>query len=441
MVGLKNRLLKDFNDLSWMNENINYDSVNDILEKEKNQSIKLLSESLDKLPNNINTLKLNKECTGCTCCKNICPVNAISFDKNAEGFMEPYIDDEKCILCGKCLKKCPQKKIINNNLKKQACYVAQIKDKDKLLVSASGGVFYALAKKFLDQNGIVYGAAYTKNIAIEHIRINNIHEVHKLQGSKYVQSHLNNIFKKVEEDLKNGLKVLFSGTPCQIAGLHEFLSKPYKNLFTIDLICHGVPSQAIFKKYLSYLERKYKGKIVSYDFRNKEKKGWDTNYKIEFESGKKIFGSGKLDIYYQAFLTGKIYRECCYQCKYANMNRVSDITIGDFWGIENVLPEFNTINGVSGILINSEKGKKIFDEIGNSLEFYEVDPNELKKYNGNLNTPTNRPDIRNIIYTDLKDKEFKNTVIFSAYNKSIKNIISYKIPTNLKLRIKKVMKK
>ena len=234
--------------------------------------------------------------------------------------------------------------------------------------------------------------------------------------------------------------MLFSGTPCQVAGLKTYLRKSYERLVTIDIICHGVPSQKMFKKSVEHDESKMGSQMTNYEFRNKEKRGWDTNFKKTFSNGKTSYGSGKLDAYYKAFLNGEIYRECCYKCQYANMQRPSDMTLGDFWGIEKELPDFNAYDGVSCVIVNTEKGQTLLDDISNELVVKEVDLDQIVKHNHNLSAPTSRVSKRNAMYLNIDQQDFKDMDIFKLHSINIKHYISYIIPTNLKLKLKKLLK-
>lgn len=392
--------------------------------------------------NNISVLN-KKNCTGCRMCEQICPVNAIRTVENNEGFIEPIIDEEKCINCGLCAKRCPQLNDLEiKKLEKVETYAAKNKNVNEQKVSSSGGVFSNLANYVLENNGIVYGAAFNDELEIEHIGINNKNDLEKLRGSKYVQSNTKHTFKEVKENLENDIIVLYSGTPCQIAGLKTFLGKEYKKLITVDLICHGVPSPKLFNKYLKWLEEKNKSKIKKYEFRNKEKSGWGLTAKVLFENGNKKYINANLDPYYKTFLESKTYRECCYSCKYANINRISDITLADYWGIEKEHPEFADENGVSAIIINTSNGQEIFDKIKNKLELQNTTLKNILEKNENLKKPSNRNEIRDNIYKNIEKVGFDNYMISDMkFKKEIKDVIKWIIPSSMKKKVKLIIRR
>ena len=272
MTNLENRVIKDYNDLSIINKDINYKEINTILKERREESKELLKEAIQGKINNIDILNKHYKCCGCRACEQVCPKNAIKIIENEEGFWEPKVDYKLCVNCGICTKTCPQLNRREENNFSQLAYAVKNKNLEERKMSSSGGVFSLLAKYVLEKKGSVYGVAFNSNLEAEHIRITSPNDLYKLRGSKYVQSNTNNSYSKVKKDLENNLLVLYSGTSCQIEGLKRYLNKEYENLFTIDLVCHGVPSQKLFKKYLNYLEEKYNSKVIDYKFRAKERK-------------------------------------------------------------------------------------------------------------------------------------------------------------------------
>lgn len=383
-----------------------------------------------------------KDCTGCRMCEQICPVNAVTMKENKEGFIEPVINKEKCINCGLCFERCPQlNSLSNNGLDKVEVYAAKNNNVEVQRCSSSGGIFFALAEYVLKNNGVIYGCAFNKDIVAEHMRIDNIDDLVKLRGSKYVQSDTKDTFKTVKMDLNDKKFVLYSGTPCQIAGLRLFLGKKYENLITVDLVCHGVPSPKLFKKYKEWLEKRYNSKIVNYEFRNKEKNGWGLTSKIVFENGKTKFLDSRLDPYYKTFLDSITYRESCYNCKYANTNRISDITLADYWGIEKEHSEFYDKFGVSAVIINTFKGKKIITEIGQCISLRYSELNKVISRNSNLIQSSERKNIRDNIYKMIDDMDFdeysKRELKFKVNKKDfVKNLV----PSTLKSFIRKILR-
>lgn len=381
--------------------------------------------------NNINKIKHN-ECTGCFSCLDICPVCAIGkTEKN--GFFYPKIYDN-CINCGKCLKNCPVEKKYNfiNQEHKLFAYSYGL-DSQKILSSASGAAFFSLADYFINNNGIVYGAHYDSDMKVKHCRINSSNEIKKLQGSKYIQSDLENIYKSVLNDLKNGKKVLFSGVPCQVMALRNFLeafSYESDNIYFVDLICHGVSSPIIWQDYLHFIEKKYKLNIIDYSFRNK-KVSWE-NYNIDIinKENKKINDTTGAEIFINLFCKDVILRPSCFQCDFCKTTRVGDITIGDCWGIKEKNPELYNKNGVSFVKINTKQGFNLIDIFKNSGEFNSI---EIENYiQTNLRTPTKKP---------VEFEEFWEMYNEKGFNEVSRKYGGYNFIRNLKKIIKKILRK
>ena len=444
LTGLQDRILTKYDDFSFINKNIDFSECNTIIENERKRSIELLKKAIIGENNNtIDLLNKHYKCTGCRMCVQICPVKAIDMKENEEGFFEPIINKEKCIKCGLCFKRCPQLNDVKVGKKINSHKVFAMKNKntEEQKNSSSGGVFSVLARYVLENNGAVYGACFDEKLKLEHIRIDKQENLYKLRGSKYLQSNTKNTFELVKNDLNKGVKVLYVGTPCQIAGLKNYLGKDYEELLLVDLVCHGVPSQKLFDKYLTWLKKKNNSSIIEYEFRSKEKKSWGLNLKVKFESGKERYIPANLDPYYKSFLNGSTYRECCYNCKYAKIERVGDITIADYWGIEKEHPDFYDKNGVSAVIINTNAGFKAFENIKDEVEYRDTEIEKIIAKNKNLQEPTIRNSIRNNAYKDIDRKKFIN---YSKKNlkfkKDIKDIIKNLIPIKIKKKIKKIIK-
>jgi len=444
LTGLQDRILTKYDDFSFINKNIDFSECNTIIENERKRSIELLKKAIIGENNNtIDLLNKHYKCTGCRMCVQICPVKAIDMKENEEGFFEPIINKEKCIKCGLCFKRCPQLNDVKVGKKINSHKVFAMKNKntEEQKNSSSGGVFSVLARYVLENNGAVYGACFDEKLKLEHIRIDKQENLYKLRGSKYLQSNTKNTFELVKNDLNKGVKVLYVGTPCQIAGLKNYLGKDYEELLLVDLVCHGVPSQKLFDKYLTWLKKKNNSSIIEYEFRSKEKKSWGLNLKVKFESGKERYIPANLDPYYKSFLNGSTYRECCYNCKYAKIERVGDITIADYWGIEKEHPDFYDKNGVSAVIINTNAGFKAFENIKDKVEYRDTEIEKIIAKNKNLQEPTIRNSIRNNAYKDIDRKKFIN---YSKKNlkfkKDIKDIIKNLIPIKIKKKIKKIIK-
>lgn len=347
----------------------------------------------------IDLVKDSYSCCGCGACMNVCPKGAIEMREDSAGFKFPHIDTSKCIECGLCLKVC---KFENPELAyPRAAYICQLKDENTLLLSTSGGAFRAMAEKIIERGGVVFGCAYTENeggLVPTTIAVDNIEELPKLSGSKYVQSEMGFAYKKAKGFLDNGRLVLFSGTPCHISGLYSYLGKSYDNLYTTDLICHGVPNLKMFQSELSRIEKRYKSKVKSFCFRDKSIVGgtWST-FMCSFKlgNGKSYCKSYENIAYFDLFLKGgDITRDSCSKCPYARQERVSDITIGDAWGAEIAHPDFeksrggdfNFKNGLSLVSVNTDKGEKLFSELC-SLKDKLVDYSGMVKFNPQLGFP------------------------------------------------------
>lgn len=309
------------------------------------------------------------QCCGCEACIQVCPQNCITMETDSEGFNYPSVNSEKCIGCELCEKVCPivnAKKCSENAIKTYAAYV---KDDNTRLRSSSGGLFSIFAMEIINSGGIVYGAAFDEQWCVHHIKAETAEELDALRGSKYLQSRIEDTYKQVNYYLKSGRKVLFTGTACQIAGLKGYLRHDYENLFTVDVLCHGVPSPKVWKKYLSEKEDVHKAKITNALFRLKNT-GWKNyNTKLEFNNGDCEEQIHINDIYMRLFLSNICLRPSCYACKFKALERPSDITIGDSWGIEKYMPDMDDDRGTSVVIIHSDKGMFLFSRCKENLVY------------------------------------------------------------------------
>lgn len=334
----------------------------------------------------------SSKCCGCEACVHICAHNAITLQSDNRGFLYPKVDKRKCVECGLCDDVCHFKtRDLEPFADSPLVYAVKNKNRNILLKSASGGAFSALAQWIFDKGGRVYGAAWGRDMIPLHIGINRIDDLIKLQGSKYVQSYIGGVYNQIKENLKRGDFVLFSGTPCQCAGLRSFLRKQYDNLFCVELICHGVPSAKFLRDYLDFLETEYGGKIIDLNFRDKHR-DWGSLMSITYRKPngkvKTIYLSQGESYYYYLFKGGYMCRPSCYNCKYANCIRQSDFTIGDYWGINKYHPEFCSNDGISVLIVNTEKGRKSLDEIEKYMEMVPSALSYVQEQNGQLNAPT-----------------------------------------------------
>lgn len=350
-------------------------------------------------------LEKKDNCCGCEACSAVCPYNAITMKTNDEGFLYPEINNEICVDCGLCKKVCAFKATLEN--KESTCnnfknlYAVKHKDLDTRMNSRSGGVFTAISDKVLEDGGLVYGAAFSENLDVLHIRAENKTTRNQMRGSKYVQSKTDKeIYKEVEKDLKTGKKVLYSGTSCQVAALKAFLNKNYENLITIDVVCHGVPSPKVYKDYLNFWEKRTKKKITSIDFRNKKSYGWAGHIETIIAGKKRINSCIWTTLFYQH----NILRPSCYVCPYKGLAHPGDITIADYWGIDNALPGFSDNKGVSLVLINTEKGRKYFDDASYMIDA--VETNIEKSMQTPLKEPFKIPQNREEFWDDYKNFGF-----------------------------------
>lgn len=325
--------------------------------------------------NNINLVD-EKICTGCGACYNICPKKAITMKPNEEGFLYPIINEDECIDCGLCLKSCAAYNPQYENSKEPECYAVWANDEIRMK-SASGGAFTLLANYILDKGGYVCGAAWDNDFNVEHKIINKKEELHELQGVKYIQSSTKNTFKEIKSILSTGKLVLFVGTPCQVAGLKAFLqNKDYANLILVDLVCHGVPSPGVWQQYLE--EKGFAGNISNIKFRNK-RYGWSQSLEISLNNSIKYCGVPPIDTFYETFFILMNTRKSCGNCSFARITRQGDLTIGDAW---NCQPSMNDNKGTSEILVNTPKGKDIFNKIKTKIYKYEkMDLNSAIKGN------------------------------------------------------------
>lgn len=315
--------------------------------------------------------KIKKElCTGCDACYNVCPEDCVEMVVDNMGFRYPKVDYSKCTKCGDCTKTCPSlnKPFLDKKWNIPKVFAAWSLDEEIRLKSTSGGVFSELAKKVLEDGGIAVGARYNKQNLVEHHIIEDVGGLVQLRQSKYLQSDIGDILKKVEEKLLKDKKVVFCGSPCQVAGLLNYLKKPYDNLITFDFICRGANSPKAYMKYLEMIEEKYKSKIKRVWFKNKTH-GWNRfSTRIDLENERTYMKDRHSDLYMRGYIEENLYmRPCCFECKYKTFPRVSDITLGDFWGVGSSDPALDPDKGTSLIMINSHTGENLFSSINKNI--------------------------------------------------------------------------
>ncbi len=347
----------------------------------------------------------NMCCCACTACASICPKGAITMVPDENGFVYPVVDESKCVRCGLCEKICAYRNDVPPvSQKKVSVAVSGCTD---VRESASGGLFAALAQTVIDRGGAVYGCAmiYEKGqLWPRHICVTERRDLIQLKGSKYVQSDLTGMYPDVRRRLAEGQTVLFSGTPCQVAGLKGFLRKEYENLFTVDIICHGVPGGKLFRDYISFEEEKRGAKITSFRFRDKSQ-GWKLHGAMTLDSGETVYFEPEESSYYQMFLNSYTYRENCYSCPYASDHRPGDVTIGDYWCVELVHPELLRENGgqldhesgTSCLIVNNERGEQLLRQFGQGIVRWPSTYENAAKYNRQLTAPSSLKPEREIV--------------------------------------------
>lgn len=364
-------------------------------------------------------------CTGCTACCNACTHGAISMTMDKEGFLFPLINNDLCVECHLCEKVCP---IVlpheNKNTKQPKAYAMwSLQDRTK---SSSGGAFSAYARMILKNGGIVFGAAFDRDMRLRHIGVETIEDLDDLRGSKYVQSDVNACFGSIKSLLKDGRSVLFCGTPCQVAGLKSFLRKDYDNLLTLDLVCHGVPSVAVFKAYLKKLSTRFAGKRKIDGFEFRRRNSWGKAPAVSL-SGKltKIYGGD--NVYMGAFDRSAIFRNSCYNCPFAKLPRIGDCTIADFWGIgrHGVPFRHDVQKGVSLVMMNNNKGHSFTDKL-EDIFIEERDLGEALIENHNITHPSVAHPKRNEIIAAFLDEDMDLDAICQHYHltdRSLKGVV------------------
>ncbi len=349
-------------------------------------------------------IKEKKDCCGCYSCFNVCPVGAINFSMDTEGFFYPVVDTQRCINCNLCNKVCPienKTEVKNDYHQAFACVNKNFSIRMK---SSSGGAFFALAKYVVEKGGIVYGAAFDKKMRLVTTKATTLDEIYPLLGSKYVQSEVGNAYQEVKRYVDMGRIVLFVGTGCQIAGLRGYLkNQSYDNLILVDFICHGVPAPGIWQSYVSFREKQAHSKMVTAEFRNKQR-NWRQYYAVHtYENGKTENIHRSDNPYHLSFLKNYSLRPSCFDCHFKGTERASDITIGDFWSVNKHINDMDDKKGVSLIIVHTKKGTRVFDEIKEELRIEEVDHDLVVSSNVPYLESVKCPNNRSEFYDALKE--------------------------------------
>lgn len=387
------------------------------------------------------------QCTGCTACANICPKSCIEMKEDDEGFSYPVIDNSRCISCLACERVCP---ILSNRTPKDEetkAYAALSKNDETRLESSSGGIFSELAKLILQSNGIVYGAKYDNDFKVIHTGIEDIESLKELRGAKYSQSDLSTIFQIIKTQLNNGRQVLFSGTPCQIGGLKAFLKKDYDNLYCIDFVCHGVPSPLVWKKYIEYRSQvDADNQVPEYiNLRNKES-GWSHySYQVEFAYSKSnhYLCQNDKDLYMSLFVNNYILRRSCSNCYYKGYSRESDITLGDFWGIWDILPSMDDNKGTSVVFTHSNKGEKLLNSAAIHLQSNPVTLDQATMMNPSLLKSSFPKENRERVLKEISQNGFhtKDKIIEIINQDKLKSSLENNTHTSKLALIRKIIRK
>lgn len=365
---------------------------------------------------------LKSDCCGCSACEQICKSHAITMQEDEEGFIYPIVNSSLCVECSACEKVCPMLHSDSVKCSKEdiLAYAAINKDEETLQKSSSGGLFSAISKYVLDKGGIVYGAAFDDNFQLYHIGIEDSLSLDKLRGSKYLQSQNKNVYSEIKKQLKAGRWIYYTGTGCQVAGLKCFLKIAYPTLITSDLICHGTPSQKAFDFIISQMEHKYKGKIIKYSFRDKSVNGWScssSSSSIQIKGKIKYIGYDSImSSYFNAFISGAMNRKACYHCPFTTVERTGDITLADYWGIKKYHSINNIYNGVSAILVNTEKGKSLLSEIKEKVTIIRTNIEWIADENKNLIRKTVQPTVRDTFYQQLNSNP---TALMSSFQQNM----------------------
>ena len=379
------------------------------------------------------TISEKSKCTGCYGCVNVCPKRCITMETDQEGFRYPKVETGECISCGLCIDTCPiLMNTENENDGMPLAYAANNRDNEIRQDSSSGGLFNLLAERILNSGGVVFGARFDNNFDVVHGYAENAEGLCGLRGSKYVQSKTGNAYQQAKMFLEQGRQVYFSGTPCQIAGLKAYLSKDYDNLFCQDIVCHGTPSPMVWRKYINEHKNNRGCSIKQIKFRNKQS-GWSSfSLSISFKDGTKYIRGLHKDCYMQAFLSNLTLRPSCYDCKFKSINRQSDITLADFWGINYIIPEMFDDKGTSLALIHSEKGKALFDSISDDLVYKETDVNKALQYNSAAICSAKMNPKRQFFFNNIDNMSFSDLV-----KKCVREPVSIKVKKIIKRLLKR----
>ncbi len=410
IIDLPDRFIEEYDEnQTYPDEKIDFNKVDKVIEAEREKGISFLKTALSsEIKKQVKGLVVTKEenCCGCEACAQICPVKCIDIKINTKGMSEPVVDRKRCINCDACEHVCP---VINSHYKSDQNRFFACTNMDAVAAkSTSGGMFLAFSKKIFAERGVVYGAAFDKDMNLRHMPAYNLSEIVPMQGSKYIQSKIGDTYAEIKKDLNNDKKVMFVGTPCQSAALNRYLKKEYDNLLIADLVCMGVPGHGIWNKHLNELPKK----IVDASFREKGNR-WirgNNNMHYFYSDGSNEIIPAHEDNYYHCFLQGLSQREACLSCRFKEYRSGSDITLGDFWGVENFKKDLYSPKGVSLVITHTSKGLDYLESISGNIVINEISEEEAVKENQRILTPMFRSGARDKFFERLE----RNTLRDSA---------------------------
>lgn len=381
-----------------------------------------------------------KDCCGCTACASICGVSAISMTADQEGFLYPLVDESVCINCGTCERVCPviiRDKQTESRNAPQKIFALHCNDEADRIRSSSGGVFSVLVNYILQRNGVVYGAIYDENFVVVHRGYNTKEESLKFRGSKYVQSDIRGIFREIKGVLQTGQLVLFSGTPCQVDGLKRYLRKPFENLITVDILCHGVPSPKVFADYVKFIKKYSIGQFQSLFMKDKTF-GWEyPGVRLYYRNGRSEFNSILSNLWNKIFYDHTVNRPSCSMCRWTNLDRAGDFSIGDFWTLDKIQHDFDRDKGVSLLIVNNSVGVQCWEAIKNAFKYIECKEDECIQ--PVLSRPTSEAEDRELFWQDYENYGFENSVI-NRYQISKFSLVKNMIRQGLSYGLKELIK-
>lgn len=395
--------------------------------------------------NNISTQQYNL-CCGCKACADVCPKKAITYETDNEGFMYPEVSDD-CVECGLCRKVCPELNVLKSTFEQKQQYIACLdKDKERRDKGSSGGIFGLLATALIYKGYVVCGAAFDEQLRLKHQFASDSDGLKKLKKSKYIQSDCSTVYAHIKKKLRSGQKVMFVGTPCQCNALLNVIGGKRDGLVLVDFACHGVPSQELFDKCIKHFEEKHECKVESYMFRHKSRRyGSPQNYLINIQKKGRFIqkaGSYYEDPYYYGFQRYITLRPSCYSCHWANTDRVADITLADFWGVESVTNKWDRTDHPSLVIVNTEKGRQLMDAIKSQIDWIETTREASVKQNGSFVHPTKLKEERAVLFDDYRNLPFEDFVNKHLTLKNRwKKDVYYAIPFPIRKMILKITKK